>query len=131
MPRLLGYLDTLLRPRLGLRFDNGARLDVLVDTGFNGGLLLGEQTARRVGVSLLTGWRILTVAGGGPPIRVQEGEVDLVWLSSPPSRRASVFVHAPEPGRRRGEPDGLLGMLLIAPDKLLIDCLNGQVSIET
>ena len=71
------------------------------------------------------------VAGGGIPVRVQEGEIDLTWISLPPQRRASVFVFAPEPTVRRGEPERLLGMGLISPDKLVIDCIGSDVRITT
>jgi predicted aspartyl protease len=131
VPQLHGYLDQFLRPRLSLLADNGSRIDVLIDTGLNGGLFVGEHTALRIGVVLLPLWHIVTVAGGGPTVRVQEGEVDLHWIVSPPLRRASVFIYSPEPNHRRGEPEGLLGMKLIAPGTLTIDCLNLDVKIES
>ena len=112
---------------------NGLRIDVLIDTGFNGGLFLGERTAQRIGVTLRPYWRDVPVAAGGQ-VRVQEGEVDVDWISTvsaPSPRRASALVYSPEPRLRRGETEGLLGMRLIAPDKLVIDCFNSDVWITT
>ena len=129
MPSILGYLDALLRPRTSLLTINGARVDVLIVTGFNGELFIGETTAQRIGVVLLPNWRNVTVAGGGPSVRIQEGEIDVHWISPAAPRRTNVFVYSPEPASRRGEPEGLLGMRLISPDKLFIDCLNGDVRI--
>ena len=53
MPPTIGYLDARLRPRINLRFESGLHMDVMIDTGFNGQLFMGDQTARRVGVTLL------------------------------------------------------------------------------
>ena len=69
MPAIVGYLDARLRPRANLHFENGFRIDVLIDAGFSGQLFMGEQTARRVGVTLMPLWRNVTVAGGGQPVR--------------------------------------------------------------
>ncbi len=133
MPAIVGYLDGLIRPRASIQAANGARLNVLIDTGFNSGLFVGDRTAKRIGVNLLPYWRDVPVAGGSL-VQVQEGLVDVDWISSTsgtPQRTAQVLVYSPEPHIRRGEPEGLLGMLLIAPDKLIIDCLNSDVRITT
>jgi hypothetical protein len=129
-----GYIDNRLRPCVRLDFDNGAHINVLIDTGFNGELFVGEDTAKRIGVLMLPYWRDVAVAGGGPSVRVLEGEVEVDWTSAgtvPGRRLLTVFVFAPEPPHRRGEPDGLLGMGLIAPDTLFIDCLNSIVRVAT
>jgi predicted aspartyl protease len=102
----------------------------LVDTGFNGNLLLTRTVAIQLGFCLRKDTDVVEFADGRSEA-VTAGYGVIEWLGG--VRRVEIFASS-DPQRPRiprdGEPVALLGTGLLAPHILLIDFEAGTVEIE-
>lgn len=126
---VVGSVDQRRRPIIRLQI-SGARDDVvaLLDTGFNGELLVAQQDVQRLGVNVrpLSSQAIM---GDGSVVEVRRGDCSIMWLGS--TRRtevlvSSVFVRA----KLADDPVVLIGTQLLSPNLLLIDFAAATVEIE-
>ena len=129
LAKVIGSVDGRHRPLIRVRFV-GRDDDVLaiVDTGFNGQVMMASGDARLLGVTLLEDNEEVEL-GHGKKVDVRLGEVRIEWLDE--QHRVSVFVsERPEP-TREGEPVMLLGTKLLSPHLLFVDFDARTVEIET
>lgn len=123
MPSLLGYIDRRARkPMLRIRV-NGKHFVALVDTGFNGELLMSANEAARLGVTMLHGQAHQVQTAGGV-ISVDRGNLTIDWCHGP--RRTGVLVHSSVAGTQ----EVLLGTGLLHPGILTVEFLNDFVRID-
>lgn len=122
---MIGSIDDRGRPLLRLRV-NGRDDEILllVDTGFNGSVLLSERDAVEWGVQVLSTERDAEL-GDRSVVRVKQGVVSLYWWGALKVINVEITTglegRVPRASRTEGEPAGLLGTYLITPDILEID----------
>jgi predicted aspartyl protease len=119
-----GHVVERGRPLLRVNFkeyDDGALL--AVDTGFNGEIMMSYTTAQSLGIEIVA--RDITIRlGDGSRVIADQGLAEIAWLGR---QRVVVTLIARTSGtdtarpHRDGEPIGLLGTQLIAPDILTIN----------
>ena len=127
MATLIGSVDPRGRPLVRLEGKHESVL-VLIDTGFNGELMLTRDAARLVGADSFYDEAEIELADGRTA-RVFEGRATITWLGN--ERRVRVFVSDERFTHRSDEPAGLLGAGLLAPNLLTIDFAAGTVTIES
>jgi predicted aspartyl protease len=100
----------------------------LLDTGFNGELLVARSDIASLGILERGGVSEAELAGG-QVFALQRGEGRIVWLGR--ERRVDVLIssEAYRPGRD-GDPIALIGTRLLVPHLLLIDFAAATVEIE-
>jgi predicted aspartyl protease len=125
---LVGGIDQRRRPLIRLKLsDRDVEILCLLDTGFNGELMIDKQNCAILGFDRRQDFSIVEFADG----RVQrmQGAVGLVdWLGV--ARRVAILV---SDGSHRSGPDdpiGLVGTGLLHPNLLLLDFQTGTVEIE-
>ena len=130
MAKLIGSVDHLGRPlvRLSDVGVNNEEILALVDTGFNGGLMMGHQLAKALEVELDED-SVRVELGNGAAANVHQGYVELIWLGR--RRTAQVFASANWVQRDPDAPAALLGTGLLRPHLLLVDFEAATVEIET
>lgn len=129
MANLLGSIDLQLRPLVRIRFAS-FRDDVvaMLDTGFNGELMINISDVDSLGVTL-SPLKVRVTLAGGQRAEARQGEVQIEWMGQ--VRRVGVFVSETEASLHRdGDPIALIGTRLLAPHLLLIDFDAGSVEIE-
>lgn len=100
----------------------------MLDTGFNGDVMINVADAEALGV-ILSPLQVRVTLAGGQRADARQGEVQLEWLGQ--VRRTRVFVTETQaPPHRDGDPVALIGTRLLAPHLLLIDFEAGTVEIE-
>lgn len=100
----------------------------LMDTGFNGELLVTMQDAVSLGIVLRAGLSIAQLASG-QTISVQRARGTILWLGR--TRIVEVLVTTEEPNRRiADDPIALVGTQLLSPHLVLIDFQAGTIEIE-
>ena len=115
-----GTVNAQLEPILSLTVRGpsaGATLDVVVDTGFDGSLLLPREVATSLSLSTVT-----TTSGAlanGTRVRLDIAQAQVDWLAGP----RAVFVYVAD------APEALLGASLLTPHRLVIDYANRLVEI--
>jgi predicted aspartyl protease len=126
MAKVRGSVDHLGRPVIRIEHRDISILAV-IDTGFNGELMVPAATALSLGVAF--SMEVTTVElGNGARASVRDGEATINWLDD--TRRVRVFVS--ESWLPTGDaPQGLLGTGLLTPHLLLIDFERKTVEIET
>ncbi|CAN0336218.1 unnamed protein product, partial [Phaeothamnion confervicola] len=127
---IVGSVDDRRRPLL--RIELPGRPDgllALLDTGFNGEILVAEADIEALGFRARAGFSAVELAAG-QRIQLQRGQGTIVWLSA--ARRVEVLITKELPGPRRdGDPIMLVGTGLLSPNLLLIDFAMATVEIET
>jgi predicted aspartyl protease len=129
LPKLLGSVDLRGRPvvRIG-RGDGGDDFLAVVDTGFNGQLLVSESDIGKLGSGTTRVSAKVEVAGGAVQ-KVGRAYYQIVWMGR--QRLVDVFIGlettSPKPD---DEPIALIGTALLRPHLLLIDFEAGTVEIE-
>ncbi len=106
---------------------NGDDLLLVVDTGFNGDLMVTRRAASVLGVDAQSDEADVEL-GDGTTARLLEGATTIDWLDE--KRRVRVFI-ADAWATVADGPDGLLGTNLLSPHLLLIDFAARTVEIET
>jgi clan AA aspartic protease len=118
---LTGTVNTRREPIISVTVrgpSSDATLEVLVDTGFDGSLLLPRDIAARLDLSTVT-----TTTGAladGTRVRLDIARAQVDWLAGP----RAVFVYVAD------APEVLLGASLLAPHRLLIDYASSVVEIR-
>jgi predicted aspartyl protease len=114
---MTGSVDHLKRPIFRLRVDQqDDELLVMIDTGFNGQLMLTAEQASALQVKPF-GYEQPVMLGDGSEIKVGRGSITIEWFG----RLRTVDVHiAPKSAKphRQSAPLALLGTSLIFPDTL-------------
>ena len=123
---MIGSVDLRGRPVIRIEGKQESIL-VVVDTGFNGDLLVSRDAARRLGVDPISSEAAIEL-GDGRTVRVNEARATIKWLEQ--ERRVRVLVS--DDWTATGDaPVGLLGTDLLVPHLLLIDFTAGTVEIES
>lgn len=116
--RLQGWVDRDLCPHIRVQTPAGRSLDLVVDTGFNGELVLPLGLLRQLHFRSL-GWTLVELAdGSNVATPLYEGRI--LWFSEP----KRVKIHAT---RSR---DALLGTRMLVGYRLKVDIEEGRVVIE-
>ena len=100
---------------------------LLVDTGFNGDLLLSAPAARALAIWGIGRTRTIEL-GDGTAAELRQERAQIAWLGTAREVRALV---ADSWQPRGDDPVGLIGTELITPHLLLIDFAARSVEIET
>lgn len=120
MPKVLGAIDDRGRPviRVELTESEDSFL-AIVDTGFNGELMIAEYDARALGFAVGSEFRSVRLAIDVAQA-VRAGSAAINWFGAP--RQVDVLNSADEPSTRRAdEPVALTGTGLLTPHLLTID----------
>ena len=126
MAKVIGAVDLRGRPVIRIEGKQDSIL-VVVDTGFNGDLMVSRDAARLLGVDPIAREAEIEL-GDGRTVQVNEASATITWLEH--ERRVRVLVS--DDWVAVGDaPVGLLGTDLLAPHLLLIDFTAGTVEIET
>ena len=126
MAKVIGAVDLRGRPVIRIEGKQDSIL-VVVDTGFNGDLMVSRDAARLLGVDPVAREAEIEL-GDGRTVQVNEARATITWLEH--ERRVRVLVS--DDWVSVGDaPVGLLGTDLLAPHLLLIDFTAGTVEIET
>ena len=129
MRKLFGNVDLRGRPvvRIG-RADGGDDFLAVVDTGFNGELLVSSEDVPRIGVAASRVVATVELAGGLLQ-DVEQAKIEIMWMGR--SRLVDIFIGI-EPAVRKStdEPIALIGTGLLRPHLMLIDFQSGTVEIE-
>jgi predicted aspartyl protease len=124
-----GRIDHRGRPVLRLETPAGVSFLALVDTGFNGQLLLSDQDARALGFQVDA--TAVTASLAGDIIeKMNSGRGIINWMGS--QRRIELIVGSQRPALRRDDdPIALIGSELLTPHLVFIDYQAKTVEIET
>ena len=130
MAKLIGSVDHLGRPLVRLSDVGAQHVEILalVDTGFNGGLMMGLKLAEDLGVELDED-SVRVELGNGAAANVHQGLVGMIWLGR--HRTAQVFASESWVQGHPDAPVALLGTGLLRPHLLLVDFDAATVEIET
>ena len=125
MAKVIGSVDVRGRPVVRIEGKDDSIL-VVVDTGFNGDLMLTREASRLLGVD--PGHAKTDVElGDGRRAAVYEARVTIKWLGS--DRQVRILVA--DDWKTTGDaPVGLLGTALLSPHLLIIDFSAGTVEIS-
>ena len=129
MAKLTGSVDDMGRPlvRIGIK---GLPDDVLVivDTGFNGDLMMGFLAAQQMKVAI-NEVRVQVELGTGQTETVRNGTLSILWMGQ--GHLARVLVSDTWPAPKGDAPVALVGTRLLRPHLLLVDFDSSTVEIET
>jgi predicted aspartyl protease len=129
MAKLIGSIDQLVRPLARVKLlKRDEELLALIDTGFNGELMMGLDAARVKGVEFDE--KLATDEYASGEIRdVFEGRLEIQWPGQ--RRRVSVLVSDVIPPPKADAPAALIGTRLLRPHLLMIDFGADTLEIET
>ena len=116
--RLIGHISETLTPYISIQLPVGKELELVVDTGFNGYLVIPHKFLDYLNLSKLGSTVAMLADGSEIESEVYEG--DMIWFGS----AFRVFVHATKSNT------ALLGMRMLLGSKLLIDVDHNAVVIE-
>lgn len=129
MAKLIGSIDQFGRPLVRVRLPGGQDdLLAIVDTGFNGQLMLSLSVAQSLRIALEDDL-VPVELGTGAIEEVYVGQLDIVWLER--AKRARVLVSESWPAPKPDAPVALIGTRLLRPHLLLVDFDTDTVEIET
>lgn len=129
LSRIVGAIDRLRRPVIRLETPAGDSFLALVDTGFNGELMLSEADATSLGftVSRVT---LKVMLAGDTSQTIKEGSGQISWFGT--SRKVNLIVNPTSHLRRMDDdPIALVGTRLLTPHLLLIDFEASTLEIES
>jgi predicted aspartyl protease len=130
MARLTGHVDARGRPVVALETATREPFIALVDTGFNGELMVSELDAKLLGFEVSSTSHEAVLAGEQRS-RLYEGTGLVSWMGAPRRVRLLVSVNPPTRGvRPETDPVAMIGTGLLTPHLLLIDYRTGTVEIE-
>jgi predicted aspartyl protease len=128
LSRIVGAIDRLRRPVIRLETPAGDSFLALVDTGFNGELMLSEADAGSLGftVSRLT---LKVMLAGDTSQIIKEGSGRIRWFDT--DRKVNLIV-SPTSHLRRADDDpiALIGTRLLTPHLLLVDFEANTLEID-
>jgi predicted aspartyl protease len=127
--QMRGRVDARRRPIIDLSFAEPAgayaSIPALVDTGFNGDVIVEGGRLRDIPCRLLDWYEHVDVVGGTAAVRVAESSVH--WLGE--VRTVTVLITLSDKTPRRGDPIAAVGTRLLHPASVTIDFLEEFVSI--
>ena len=118
MAREEGSVNVRREAWLQLRTAEGEALDCLIDTGFDGALVLPRSEASRLNLTMLG--RVPIIGVGRMRSVADIAELEVEWLGE--TRAVEVIVS--------GGDDSLLGTLLLDGSRLVIDYVNYTVTVS-
>jgi predicted aspartyl protease len=128
LSKIWGTIDRLRRPVIRLETSAGESFLALVDTGFNGELMLAHPDAQALGFEV-SKVKIKALLAGDVSQKLREGSGNLIWLGK--DRRIELMVSPASSIRRMDDdPIALIGTKLLTPHLLLIDFEVSTVEIE-
>ena len=113
--RVNSYREALVQ----VRFQSGAAIECVVDTGFDGGLTLPRAIVSQIQVPILGELTFEMV--GGARMLAEVGLTEIDWLGS--LRQVEVIVSESD--------DALVGTELLIDSTLVIDYLSSSIAIST
>ena len=126
MAKVIGSIDERGRPVVRIEGKHDSVL-VMVDTGFNGDLMVTRAAARQLGVDPDEDETVVEL-GDGRRVTLMEARATIRWLDK--DRRARILVS--DTWQTIGDaPAGLLGTEFLTPHLLLVDFETRTVEIET
>lgn len=126
MAKVTGSVDDRGRPVVRIEGKTDSFL-LVVDTGFNGDLMISRSAADTLGMTLSDDETSVEL-GDGTTASVFEGRTTIPWLGA--ERRVRVLVSDTwQPSNE--VPSGLLGTELMTPHLLFVDFGARTVEIET
>lgn len=126
MAQVVGSVDNRGRPLVRLPAIEDDLL-LMIDTGFNGDLMLSRAGAKHLGLAV-SGETTSVELGDGSSGYVYTIQMTIEWLSV----RRTIDVLVPDIWRPTGDdPVGLIGTKLLTPHLLLVDFASRTVEIET
>lgn len=125
--KITGWVDARLRPLILVRFGGATEVSMpgLVDTGFNGELLLPEDLIGRIPHTLLGVRERIDTAAGSPV--VTRAISHIVWFGS--FVEVDVWI-TPTTQRFKDPVPLLIGTRLLSGLRLTVDFSEGLVSIQ-
>ncbi len=128
MSKLTGRIDRMGRPIIRLENKYESFL-ALVDTGFNGQLMVNEIDAQMLGfITLDRGIDVGLATEQSETVSEGIGLID--WMGE--EKRIRVLISSPSGALRRDDdPIAIIGTGLLSPDLLEIDFAKGTVTIES
>lgn len=118
MAREDGSVNARREPWLQVRTAIGETLDCLIDTGFDGALMLPRSEANRLNLAILG--RVPIIGVGRIRAIVDIAELEVEWLGE--SRAVEVIISP--------EDDSLLGTELLDGSRLVVDYINYSVTVS-
>lgn len=128
--KLTGFIEPKsYKPCLLLATAAGKQFRAILDTGFNGQLLMDWQVA--VGLEVeMTGEEIPMYLADGTPCTGETGWLSIAWFGW--NRPTPVFVVPPNTSAfGKGEAETLIGTRLMHPNILRIDFLEQEVILSS
>jgi clan AA aspartic protease len=116
--RIEGWVDSSLSPRIKIPVPGHEELTVVIDTGFNGELVLPVRLLRRLGFRRIGTIRIELADGSLVRTKVFLGSI--LWFSA--ERKVTAYATQSQ--------DCLLGTRLLIGSVLTLDIERGQVVLE-
>ena len=126
MARLVGSVDGRGRPLTRIE-TGGDSLLAVIDTGFNGDLMVTELSATLLKLTFGPEAALIEL-GNGTLAKVYQSEIKLNWLGE--NRYVQVLI-SQDWVTRADDPTALIGTGLLRPHLLLIDFEESTVEIET
>lgn len=114
-----GFVNHNLEAIITLQLTNGAQIDCLLDTGFDGAVMLPRAFVRQYKFPL-EGGELFHVVGHKKPVMAQKVTVSLAWLGQ----------EFDVSGIINEEGLALIGTELLIDCRLTIDYVSGSVVIE-
>ena len=118
MAREDGSVNGRLEAWLRVRTSAGEILDLLIDTGFDGALVLPRTDAMRLNLTVLG--RVPIIGVGRTMSVVDIAELEIEWLGE--SRAVEVIISDGD--------DSLLGTVMLDSSRLVIDYFNHTVTVS-
>jgi clan AA aspartic protease len=118
MAREDGSVNARREPWLRVRTADGETLDCLIDTGFDGALVLPRSEATRLNLTVLG--RVPIIGVGKIRAIVDIAELEVEWLGE--SRAVEVIISSAD--------DSLLGTELLDGSRLIVDYINYTVTVS-
>jgi predicted aspartyl protease len=128
LPEIIGHVDLRNRPLVSISIPNYEdNILALVDTGFNGYLLVHQDNARHLGFSL-PGVEITVELAGHAMRRFRVADGRVLWFGQ--VREVPVLLSTEDYSLvAPDEPVLLIGTALLNPNKLIVDFTNRSVVI--
>jgi len=117
MPHESGNVTTSRESRIGVRFTDGAEIECLIDTGFDGALMLPRRFVERLQLPVVG--RLVFQVAGGTRINADIALAEVEWLAE--ARTFEVVVSEGE--------DSLIGTEMLDGTELTINYVALTVTI--
>ena len=130
MPKMSGWLDDDFRPLLRMAVPDGNPILVQVDTGFNGDVWITKNNALACGIDFDEVYERTGYLAGMRPVHEAFARWRVLWFGSLRIVSVSVDLDSDYRTVQAGEPVALIGMSLINPATLTINCEKRTVLLR-